>query len=869
MCLTACLLLSLTQPVVSNNPPPPALAHPVIVAQTPVRQPASARQTQPLTFYQPLQTIAWDGTRFSPNGVAYFGQEDVSQVTAIESDLEAARALKDRAKEARILANLGLLAYFGENFQQAIDYYKASLTVAREGNDREIEEIALGNLGLIQVQKGFYNADTVELLHDFLGFARTKVDKQRRLEQIALGNLANAYFGADLYVQAIDLHQQRLKIARQVGDRASEAKALGDLGLVYAALGQLPKAIQYQQQQLTIAGQIGDRRNQNLALASLGSAYQSLGDYQQAAGYQQQRLTLAQQTKNFRAQMEALANLAGTAYFQGDYQRAIDLYEQSWRIGWKYLRDAGVRGNQALAYFQQGNYEKALEYYQQHFTYISARNDRRGQGMVKNNAAVLRWQSGNLAAARKAMEEGIEFWEALRERLGSNDAYRVSIFDTQTALYQNLQALLIAQNQPEAALEVAERGRARAFVDLLARRLGLREKRPTLAPVAPPTIAQIRQIARQRGATLVTYTILSQTFKGPQGLETRESQLFIWVVKPTGEVGFRAVDLQPLMVQNQSLADLVSSSREAIGVRSRGLGLIARQDTRSRSAPLPLRQLYQLLIEPIAAQLPTNPDQPVIFIPQGALFLVPFAALQDGNGRYLIEQHTVTVAPSIQVLELTQKQKRPGRFLTNPLIVGNPVMPKVTVTLGEPAEPLASLPGAEQESRAIGVLLQAQPLIGQAATKAAVVQAMPQAGLIHLATHGLLDDFRGMGVPGAIALAPTAKDDGILTASEILNLKLQADLVVLSACDTGRGQITGDGVIGLSRSLISAGAPTVVVSLWAIPDAPTARLMQQFYQELQKQPHKARALRQAMLLTRQQYPDPRDWAAFILIGEPD
>jgi CHAT domain-containing protein len=127
-----------------------------------------------------------------------------------------------------------------------------------------------------------------------------------------------------------------------------------------------------------------------------------------------------------------------------------------------------------------------------------------------------------------------------------------------------------------------------------------------------------------------------------------------------------------------------------------------------------------------------------------------------------------------------------------------------------------------------------------------------------------------MGVPGAIALAPDGTgelNDGLLTTSEILDMNLNAELVVLSACDTGRGRITGDGVIGLSRSLITAGVPSVIVSLWSVPDAPTASLMTQFYQNLQTNPDKAQALRQAMLTTMQNHPHPRDWAAFTLIGE--
>lgn len=131
-------------------------------------------------------------------------------------------------------------------------------------------------------------------------------------------------------------------------------------------------------------------------------------------------------------------------------------------------------------------------------------------------------------------------------------------------------------------------------------------------------------------------------------------------------------------------------------------------------------------------------------------------------------------------------------------------------------------------------------------------------------------------VPGAIALTPSRtsnadnmadNNDGFLTATELANLKLTADLVVLSACSTGRGDITGDGVIGLSRSLFIAGVPSVIVSLWNVRDESTALLMTEFYKNLTtRKLTKAQALRQAMLTTQKTYPKPADWAAFNLVG---
>lgn len=187
---------------------------------------------------------------------------------------------------------------------------------------------------------------------------------------------------------------------------------------------------------------------------------------------------------------------------------------------------------------------------------------------------------------------------------------------------------------------------------------------------------------------------------------------------------------------------------------------------------------------------------------------------------------------------------------------------------------LLPLIGAEQEAQSIAALFNTEALIGIQATEQFVKQKIEAVHIIHLATHGILEygkpeESGVVDVPGAIALAPTKDEDGLLTSAEILELDLHADLAVLSACDTGLGTITSDGVIGLSRSFIAAGVPSVIVSLWSIPDAPTAELMTEFYSQMQQGMDKAQALRQAMLITMESHPSPADWAAFTLIGEAD
>ncbi|MDJ0581549.1 CHAT domain-containing protein [Crocosphaera sp.] len=458
---------------------------------------------------------------------------------------------------------------------------------------------------------------------------------------------------------------------------------------------------------------------------------------------------------------------------------------------------------------------------------------------------------------RNALANNIENW---RRRL-TNDSDKIIALDEAQPFLQKLTAYLVELDAKEEALLASETSRARAFIDLLEKQVSSSTLKTTIN-AKPPTIQQIKKIAKRQNATLVEYSIIDT-------LNSGETFLYIWVVKPTGEIAFEQVNLTQSL-NNTSLQDIVINSRESIGVRGRSSIMVEPLTEEEQSNKL--QQLHQLLIEPISDLLPSDPNQPVIFIPQGELFLVPFPALQDKEGTYLIEKHTILTAPAIQVLDLTQKQQAnvEQANLQGKVIVGNPTMPEVTVKIGEPPVQLRPLPAAETEAIEIAKLFNTQPLIGSQATKKTIVSQLPQARIIHLATHGLLDDFQGLGVPGAIALAPSGNDNGLLTANEILDLKLNAELVVLSACDTGRGRITGDGVIGLSRSLITAGVPSVIVSLWSVPDAPTASLMTEFYRNWQeKEMDKAQALRQAMLTTMKTHRNPKNWAAFTLIGETE
>lgn len=598
-------------------------------------------------------------------------------------------------------------------------------------------------------------------------------------------------------------------------DLDEQGAVLNNIGAVFTNVGQYVPALESYQKALGIARTVNDRFREGRALGNIGSSYTSLNQLDKALAYQQQALKIYQDLGDRASEGRTLGNIG-----------------QIYRI--------------------QKKYSQALPYYQSSLTISKSIGNQSGEVRTLSNIGAVYTLQKDYVRAETVLREAVRIIESLRP--GLTDDQKVSLFDTQLSSYRWLLSVLVAQDKPDAALEVSEQSRARAFAELLATQFNSAST-PISKSIGLP-LTHIRKVAQQQNVTLVQYGFSAQ------------NEMYIWVVKPDGNITLKSIDLSLL---STSLQNLIDSSLLSMNVRGRGSIKITEKNPIHQTSQQ-LQLLYQILIAPIREHLPQNPSAHVVFIPQDELFQVPFPALLDEKGQPLIEQHTVLTAPSIQVLQLTQQQRKQLRHspAQTALVVGNPIMPKVAVNPGELPEQLNPLPGAEQEANAIARLLNTKPLIGEQATESSILQKLPQARIIHLATHGLLDDFKGHGVPGAIALAPDKKYDGLLTANEILDLKLQAELVVLSACDTGRGSITGDGVIGLSRSWMSAGVPSVLVSLWAVDDASTALLMTEFYKNWQqKKMDKAQALRQAILTTRQKYPNPRDWAAFTLMGEAE
>ncbi len=836
-------------------------------------QPAIQSWQQALKIYQAIADRQGEAKTLHELGYAYYELSDYNQaIPAYQKSLEIAKELGDRKQQSKLLERLGDVYYYQQNapqaiaayqaslallkqqgtrqqgwfsiyrlgeiyfkqkdYQKAAKYYEQSLAIAREKGDRELQTLAMQGLGLTSFQREDYSA-AIQYLEQ--GWQITQALNQTQAAAGTLYLIGFSYYWLNDFAKAIDFYQQSLTAARQANNPAAAQITLDGLGTVYVQLGDYAKALELHQQSLDLAFQVGDQKQQAVALVNLGTDYYFSNDLDQAIELYQKALAVARSNQLANIEANALAGLGQLYFDRADDSQALQYYQQSLliarQIDHRYNEGSMLR-NLSRVYFRQNNYRQAMALQRQSLALSEATAEPLGAAQALTDLGATLFKLGKPKQSEASFRAAIAKFESIRQKLGNKDEFKISISDTQTSPYIGLQKVLVAQNKSLEALEIAERGRARAFVELLNQRL------QAPAQTAAPNLVQIRQIAQKQQATLVEYAVF-------------ETALYIWVIQPTGQIDFRQVDLQPLQRQESgSLNQLIQEARSS---------LLAGYDARPE-----LQQLHQLLIQPIADLLPTNPDQPVVLIPQADLFLLPFPALINAAGTVLVEQHTILTAPSIQALELTQAlgDRLPSQITTtSTVIVGNPtIAPDVMQQYR-----IAPLPFAAQEANDVAQLIGGQPMIGDQATKAAILQQMSNASTIHLATHGILDDQQGLA--SAVVLAPANGNNGLLTASEILGLNLNAKLVVLSACNTGRGKITGDGVIGLSRALIAAGVPSVIVSLWSVRDDSTAFLMTEFYKQLKAGAGKAQALRQAMLITMKKYPNPKAWSAFTLIGQ--
>ncbi len=480
----------------------------------------------------------------------------------------------------------------------------------------------------------------------------------------------------------------------------------------------------------------------------------------------------------------------------------------------------------------------------------------------------VRWTAGDTAieaAHRLAQQPGLLWARAVK------DPTKVHLLEDLQSFFGELILVLLEADQDRAALVVAEAARSRALLDLLGGRDKIREQRakhplqtpardlPSPDAVAPLPLEELLDIVHRRQSTTIEYFLTENT-------------LAIWVISPQGTVHafteplakhFPPSEGSPREALRRALAELHGLLDSSPADHASG-------STADRTAEL-LHQLHALLIKPIPARLlPDSADAPLTLIPHAELLSVPFAALKDSAQRYLVESHTLVYGPSLAVLKFSREDReRLGSHEPHLLALVNP-RPMPMAEDGKRWNDLGDLAAVFPNIAAFFPESERLVFTGEAATKATLIGRVKEATELCLVTHAKFLDKPFDPLDSYIAFAAGAgPDDGYLRVPEAFWLDLHAELVILWACETGRGSFSGDGVQGLSRAFIWAGAPNLMVSLWSVPAQASAVQMYGFHQLWRQEGRSlARALRLAQLEQLQLYRDqPGIWSAFVLYGE--
>ncbi|HXF66383.1 MAG TPA: CHAT domain-containing protein [Burkholderiales bacterium] len=505
------------------------------------------------------------------------------------------------------------------------------------------------------------------------------------------------------------------------------------------------------------------------------------------------------------------------------------------------------------------------------FDRLLARPETRDNGEIY---WVLLFDRGRIAEAEGDAAGALEYWrraiEVIEEQRSTinTEANKIGFVGDKQAVYRALIAALFAQDRHLEAFDYVERSKSRALVDLLAGKKDF--------AVAAPNEAEIRKLlesaeAAELEARAQVALETRSAVRGPAvrsaGLEAlREQAPELASLVAVGSTP--VVELQARLPEDEALVEYYYDERALYAfvltrmalaaVRLEAAGLEAEVRALRRAIETPegthyepsARRLHERLIRPIE---PFIGGRKLLVVAHGALHYLPFAALHDGTS-FLIERYSLRFLPSASVLRFLRPAARAGR--AGVLALGNP-------DLGDPK---LDLHHAQEEALAIAQKMpQSRALLRREASETAVRQYAAGFSYLHFATHG---EFNAESpLASALLLARDERSDGLLTVAKLYSMRLDADLVTLSACETALGRIaSGDDVVGLTRGFLYAGAATVVASLWKVEDRATAALMTRFYEELAAG-DKREALRAAQLATRERYPHPFFWAAFQLTGE--
>ncbi|XP_070572636.1 tetratricopeptide repeat protein 28-like isoform X2 [Ptychodera flava] len=862
------------------------------------------------------------GRAFGNLGECYEALGDFDEaVKNYEQYLVSAQKSNNATDQDRAYRGLGNAHRAMGNLQQALVCFEKRLVVAHELDNVSAKGSAYGELGCLHSLLGNFE-QAISCLEHQLKLAQEIQD--RGAEADAACGLGGVYQQMGEYEKALQYHQIDLTIAEEMNNPSCQGRAYGNLGVTHESLGNYEQAIMYQEQHLSIAAQMNDRVAKTLAYGSLGRIHHALGNYPQAVTYLQQGLQIADtlgrkedeakirhrlglalwannnledsQHQLYKA-AELFENIRRELQFSNDYRLSLfDLQTASYQALQRVLVELG-RQNEALAVAERGRTRAFVDLLLERQTEqrddlteamdtMLMTTDQIAEAVKKQSAAVLYYSiaAGHLYMWLVTPRQGIVKFHQCH--LTDLELDGEGAPDSTSSSESNNSINTILNSTTSTQLD--------QYIQYARESLGV-DMHPPLGgrgEVASETESEADDLLQQHLEEI------------GRKISSESDSDFIRGIQRNN----------PLTSSQHSLNSLFSQFSGSLNgsvFGGMGFGKGGMRNRRGGPGKAPMKTLYDLLIAPMEDMLPkqngpTTPPMELVLVLQGDLYLVPFAVLRGSSSQeYLSERFKLRVVPSLRALNVgvkaSHQQATYNSTSTLPaLIIGSPKLPAAA----QDRWGWGSLANAEQEARIVGEIFGIKPLLGSSATKETVLKSIANAECIHFATHiswklsaiilspgdsSITGKGAGLHLAGDAHGPPERMDfndsdesdlesnadmpalnEFLLTAADILNLRLSAKLIVLSAHnhDLRLGHITSDGLIGLVRAFLTAGAQSVIVPLWPVKEVTSRVLMSELYTNLLQGKLTSYAMTDAMqcIHSVKQYNHPANWAGFMLVG---
>ena len=883
---------------------------------------ALERYSQALILFRAVNDRGAEAVTLSGMGVVYrLLGEPQKALEYYNQALPLHRAVGDKHGEAQTLQNIGVVYKVTNEIQKALEYFRQALLMSRAVKDQQLEAMTLANISdvyriLVEPEKALEYSNQALPLWRLVG--------DRRGEAMTLQVLGSTYYKLGEWQKALEYYSRTLPLDRAVGDRFGEALILMRIGTVYYELGKPQKALEYYNQALPLMRAVGNREAQGALLQKLGDVYRRLGELPKALEYYNSALPL-QHAENARiGEANTLAAIAAVERDQGKLSQARVTIEKAFALLEFVRAGAGSQENRssflaAVSYFYEFDIDLLVR--------MHAADPQAGHDLTAltiSEQARARSLLEILAEAYTDIRQGVDAQLLERER---------SLKERITAKLDDLTKLLKGKHTDEQKA-AAEREIDALTDDYRQAQAEIRERSPRYAALTQPQPLNVREIQQQvlDGNTILLEYALGSDHSFLWAVTT--DRVLSYQLPPRAEIEALAKSVYQLLVARQPAPELTESQQrareeaadaryltQATALSRMLLGPVAAQLGTKRLLIVADGALQYL---PFAALPAPGGDSKggghgnVIAGNNSNDLRTPSSRRPLPTFAPLLFEHEIVSLPSASVLAVLRRElagRQPAvrmvAVLADPVFSNDDARVKLSrasrkssggtqnqtaETIATPSDSSSRLERAIRSMRGDSDRAGLRRLLFSRDEAEAIMSVTPQPlGLkaldfranrplavsdelshyrvIHFATHGLLDSKNPEMSGLVLSLVDEAgrPQEGFLRLHEIYNLRLNADLVVLSACQTGLGkEVRGEGLIGLTRGFMYAGAPRVMASLWQVDDAATAELMKRFYRGMmQEKLPPAAALRAAQieLIKKKHWQSPYYWGAFVIQGE--